>query len=160
MTKQTLTNITYDELTVGQLSTLVHTVKEQDIMLFGYMSGDVNPAHFDREYAKNTMFKDVIIQGMWTGSLISAVLGTQLPGPGTIYLEQSLKFTKPVYIGDTITITISVLEKQAKNRVVLDCKCTNQNEQVVTLGTATVIAPQTKVSVIRPQLKCIEVTSA
>ena len=116
------------------------------------MSGDVNPAHFNREYAKNTMFKDVIAHGMWSGSLISTVLGTQLPGPGTIYLSQSLKFSRPVYIGDEITVTVTVLEKKEKNRLVLECKCTNQKNEIVTSGTAEVIAPSEKLSIDVPKL--------
>lgn len=145
-TTNLLTNITYDELETGQQVQLIKPLTEKDIALFGFMSGDINPAHFDREYAQDTIFKDVIAHGMWSGSLISTVLGTKLPGPGTIYLNQSLKFTRPVYIGDEITVTVTVAEKKEKNRVVLECKCTNQHNEVVTSGTAEVIAPTTKVS--------------
>ena len=139
-------NVTYDELYVGQNEKIVRTLSEKDIVMFGYMTGDVNPAHFDREYAKNTLFKDVIAHGMWSGSLISAVLGTKLPGPGTIYLNQSFKFSRPVYIGDEITVAVTVTEKKEKNRVVLECTCTNQRNEVVTSGIAEVIAPTERIS--------------
>lgn len=159
MDTRILSNITYDEMTVGQQVELKKSLTEADITLFGYMSGDVNPAHFNRDYAEKTIFKDVIAHGMWSGSLISTVLGTQLPGPGTIYLNQTLKFSRPVYIGDEITVQVTVLEKKDKNRVVLDCKCLNQKDEVVTSGTAEVIAPIEKVSVPAPKLKCQQILS-
>ncbi len=152
MTSAVLHNQTYSEMAVGQTATLVKQLTQNDITLFGYMSGDINPAHFNREYAKNTMFKDVIAHGMWSGSLISTVLGTQLPGPGTIYLAQSLKFSRPVYIGDEITVTVTVIEKKEKNRLVLECKCVNQKNEIVTAGTAEVIAPSEKLTIDAPVL--------
>lgn len=152
MTASVLHNVTYSEMSVGQTATLVRQLTESDIALFGYMSGDVNPAHFNREYAQNTLFKDVVAHGMWSGSLISTVMGTQLPGPGTIYLSQSLKFTKPVYIGDEITVSVTIVEKKEKNRVVLECKCTNQNNDTVTFGLAEVIAPNEKLVLETPKL--------
>lgn len=150
MNNDTINNITYDEISIGQTATSTNTLTTNDIALFGAVSGDVNPAHFDAEYAAQTMFKAVIAHGMWSGSLISAVLGTQLPGPGTIYLEQSLKFSRPVYLGDQITTQITVLEKKEKNRVVLECKCINQKNEIVTSGTAVVMAPTVKIS--RPKI--------
>lgn len=155
MTERELHNVTYSELTVGQSASLVKQLTTNDIALFGYMSGDVNPAHFNREYAQNTMFKDVIAHGMWSGSLISSVMGTQLPGPGTIYLSQSLKFSRPVYVGDEITTQVTVLEKKDKNRVVLECKCINQKNEVVTSGVAEVIAPTETVKLPATKL-CLE----
>ena len=148
--EQKLMNCTYDEISVGQTSRLTKELTPQDIKLFGYMSGDLNPAHFDPEYAKNTMFKDVIGHGMWSGALISTVLGTQLPGPGTIYLGQTLKFSRPVYVGDVITTEVVVIEKKPKNRLTIECKCTNQRQEVVTSGTAEVIAPTEKISYTPP----------
>ena len=152
MTASVLHNVTYSEMSVGQSATLVKQLTEHDIALFGYMSGDVNPAHFNREYAQNTLFKDVIAHGMWSGSLISSVMGTKLPGPGTIYLSQSLKFSRPVYIGDEITVSVTILEKKDKNRVVLECKCINQKNETVTSGLAEVIAPTEKVSLAPTKL--------
>lgn len=147
-----LSNFTYDEMTVGQSAEVVKMITSDDIMDFGRMSGDVNPAHFDQEYAKGTVFKDVIAHGMWSGILISKVLGTQLPGPGTIYLEQSLKFSRPIYPGDEITVHLTVSEKKEKNRVVLECKCINQKGELVTSGLATVLAPLTKITIKAQQL--------
>ncbi|MCX8514602.1 MAG: hypothetical protein RL017_314 [Pseudomonadota bacterium] len=152
MSDNILNNVTYEEIKVGQSVTLVKQLTANDILLFGYMSGDVNPAHFNHDYAKGTMFKDVIAHGMWSGSLISTLLGTQLPGPGTIYLSQSLKFSRPVYVGDVVTAEIKVTEKKEKNRVVFECTCYKQNNEVVTSGVAEVIAPTAKVSVSAPQL--------
>ena len=98
-TMQYIENKTYDEIAVGDSAELTRTLKPQDIELFAVMSGDVNPAHVDAEYAKTDMFHGVIAHGMWGGALISAVLGTELPGPGTIFLNQSLKFEAPVGLG-------------------------------------------------------------
>src|SRR5579872_818677 len=98
-----ISNKTFDEIKVGDAATLTHALTKKDIMLFAIMSGDVNPAHLDSEYAKKDIFHQIVAHGMWSASFISTILGTQLPGPGTIYLGQSLKFHKPVFIGDTIT---------------------------------------------------------
>jgi acyl dehydratase len=89
-------NSTFDEIEVGQSATLVRTLSREDIELFAVMSGDVNPAHVDEEYAHSDMFHEIIAHGMWGASLISTLLGTKLPGPGTIYLGQTLRFRRPV----------------------------------------------------------------
>ena len=91
-------NITYDELSIGQSARLLRTLTLEDIQAFAAVSGDTNPAHLDPEYANDTMFHGVIAHGMWGGALISALLGTKFPGPGTIYLQQDLHFSKPVRI--------------------------------------------------------------
>ena len=143
---QYIENKTFDELQVGDTAQLTRTLKQQDIELFAVMSGDVNPAHVDAEYAKTDIFHKVIAQGMWGGALISAVLGTELPGPGTIYISQSLHFRKPVGLGDTVTVRVTVREKLvSKKRVVLDCLCSNQIGDTVIEGEAEVIAPSKKV---------------
>ena len=95
-TVQYIENKTYDEIAVGDSAELQRTLTPKDIDLFAVMSGDVNPAHVDPEYAKTDIFHHVIAHGMWGGALISTVLGTQLPGPGTIFLSQSLDFEAPV----------------------------------------------------------------
>ena len=105
-------NRTFDEIAVGDTASVMRTLGEADIQLFALVSGDVNPAHLDAEYAANDSFRRVIAHGMWGGGLISAVLGTELPGPGTIYLGQSLRFRRPVGLGDTITTSVTVKEKQ------------------------------------------------
>jgi acyl dehydratase len=142
-----ITNIPYDELTIGQSSSMEKQITNEIVTLFGCLTGDANPIHFDSEYAKNTRFKTRIAHGMISGSLISAVLGMQLPGTGTIYLNQLLNFCYPVYLDDTITVTVTVKEKKEKNRVILDCVCTNQNGKVVTEGQAEVIAPGEKINI-------------
>jgi phosphate butyryltransferase len=139
-------NRTFDELTIGETASLSHVVTQRDIDLFATVSGDVNPAHVDPAYAETDMFHHIIIHGMWGAGLISAVLGTKLPGPGTIYLGQDLHFRHPVGIGDTITATLTVHEKKPeKGDVTLDCVCTNQQGQAVISGTAFTRAPTVKV---------------
>src|SRR3569832_1790201 len=108
---QYIENRTFDELNIGVAAELTRTLRKQDIELFAVMSGDVNPAHVDEDYARSDVFHKVIAHGMWGGALISAVLGTELPGPGTIYLEQSLRFRHPVGLGDRVTVRISVRSK-------------------------------------------------
>jgi phosphate acetyltransferase len=150
-------NRTFDEIQVGDCATLVRTLKPEDIQLFAIMSGDVNPAHVDPEYAKSSMFREVIAHGMWGGALISTVLGTQFPGPGTIYIDQTLHFSRPVGIGDTITIAITATRKFDHNHHILfDCVCTNQDGQTVIRGTAEVLAPTEKIK--RPRVELPEVT--
>ena len=139
-------NRTFEEIKIGDTALLERTLTEQDIMLFAVMSGDINPAHVDPEYAMSSRFREVIGHGMWSGALISTVLGTDFPGPGTIYLSQNLRFRRPVKVGDTITIKVTAKEKDAtKGKVVLDTECVNQDGEVVVSGTAEVIAPKEKV---------------
>jgi phosphate acetyltransferase len=139
-------NRTFDELEVGDSASLVRTLAREDIELFAVMSGDVNPAHVDEEFAKSDMFHKVIAHGMWGGALISTVLGTQLPGPGTIYLGQTLRFRRPVGLGDTITVKVTVAAKDpTSHRATFDCTCTNQRRQVVIEGEAEVVAPTRKI---------------
>jgi phosphotransacetylase/acyl dehydratase len=157
MEKQTfIENRTFDEIQIGESANLVRTLSMKDIELFAVMSGDVNPAHVDEEYARSDLFHTIIAHGMWGASLISTVLGTILPGPGAIYLEQTLHFHHPVIVGDTITVTVTVTGKQADgHRVSFDCQCRNQQGQVVISGNAEVIAPSTKVK--RPRMTLPEV---
>jgi len=158
MDKEFLENVTFDELVIGRQGTLTRTLTQDDITLFAVMSGDVNPAHMDAEYAKSDIFHGIIGQGMWTASLISALLGTVLPGPGTIYLEQDIKFKRPVRIGDKITVTAIVHDKRADKPIVtLDCKAVNQRGEIVADGLATVLAPKEKLRVPRAHLPQINV---
>jgi phosphate acetyltransferase len=139
-------NRLFDEISIGDSAVLERTLTEQDITLFAVMSGDINPAHVDPEYATSSRFREVIGHGMWTGALISTVLGTDFPGPGTIYLSQELRFRRPVKVGDTITIKVTAKEKDVeKGKVTLDTECKNQDGEVVVSGTAQVIAPKEKV---------------
>jgi phosphotransacetylase/acyl dehydratase len=151
-------NRTFDELAIGEAASLSHTVTQRDIDLFATVTGDVNPAHVDPTYAATDMFHHVIIQGMWGAGLISATLGTKLPGPGSIYLGQDLRFTYPVSIGDTVTATVTVREKKPeKGDVVLDCICTNQQGKAVITGSAFIRAPVEKVRVKRVTLPEVRV---
>ncbi|WP_454883358.1 bifunctional enoyl-CoA hydratase/phosphate acetyltransferase [Sphingomonas oryzagri] len=149
-------NRTFDEIKVGETASLTRTLTPDDIQLFAAVSGDVNPAHLDPAYAETDMFHRVIAHGMWGGGLISAILGTELPGPGAIYLGQSLRFTRPVGLGDTITASVTVIEKRAEHHiVVLDCTCVNQEGETVITGQAEVKAPTEKIS--RPRVALPEV---
>lgn len=139
-------NLTYDELNVGQSARLIRTLTLADIQAFAAVSGDTNPAHLDPEYANDTLFHGVIAHGMWGGALISALLGTQFPGPGTIYLQQDLHFSRPVRIGDTLSVSVTITAKDdAKKRVDMDCEVLNQNAERVLYGSARVLAPTQKV---------------
>jgi phosphate butyryltransferase len=154
-------NRVWDELAVGDAASLSHTVTATDVAVFAAVTGDVNPAHVDPEYAATDMFHHVIIHGMWGAGLISAVLGTRLPGPGTIYLGQELRFRRPVSIGDTITATVTVQALHPeKHNVTLDCVCTNQAGEVVISGTAEVRAPLEKVRRRRVRLPEIRLEPA
>lgn len=153
---QFIENRTFDEIKLGDTAELTRTLKPEDIELFAVMSGDVNPAHVDTEYAQSGMFHKVIAHGMWGGALISAVLGTELPGPGTIYVTQNLNFRNAVGLGDTVTVRITVTEKSAEHHhVTLDCRCTNQHGDTVIEGQARVVAPTAKVR--RPRVLMPEV---
>jgi phosphotransacetylase/acyl dehydratase len=153
-----LENRTFDELTVGESASLSHLVAQRDIDLFAAATGDVNPAHVDPAYAATDMFHHIIVHGMWGAGLISAVLGTKLPGPGTIYLGQDLRFVRPVSPGDTMTATLTVKEKKpAKGDVTLDCVCTNQRGEPVITGSAFVRAPKEKLRLPRMALPYVRV---
>lgn len=153
---QFIENKTFDEIKVGDSAELTRQLTGQDIELFAVMSGDVNPAHVDADFAQSDVFHKVIAHGMWGGALISAVLGTELPGPGTIYLNQNLSFRRPVGLGDTVTVRVTVKEKtQAHHHVTLECICLNQDGETVIEGQALVIAPTKKVR--RPRIVMPEV---
>jgi phosphotransacetylase/acyl dehydratase len=149
-------NRTFDEIAIGESASLVRTLSRDDIELFAVMSGDVNPAHVDDEYARSDLFHTIIAHGMWGASLISTLLGTKLPGPGAIYLDQTLQFHQPVVIGDRITVSVTVVAKDAeKPRVTLECACVNQRGEVVISGSAEVMAPTEKIK--RPRMALPEV---
>ena len=134
---------TIDTLNIGDSASVSKTITETDVYLFAGITGDLNPAHVNEVASSQTMFKGRIAHGMLSAGLISAVLGMYLPGPGTIYLGQELKFTKPVRFGDTVTVTATVIEKyDEKNIIKLETVCTNQNGDVVIKGVATVMPPK------------------
>ena len=125
---------------VGEKASLTRTVTEQDITAFARLTGDTNPLHLDEDYARTTRFGRRIAHGFLTAGLISAVLGTKLPGPGAIYLEQHLRFTKPVYPGDSITAVVEIVRYQEeKGLLTLKTECFNQNEELVLTGEAVLL---------------------
>lgn len=154
---ENIENITFDEIRIGDTASLTRTLGYQDIELFAIVSGDVNPAHVDADFAKDDLFHKVIAHGMWGGALISTLLGTALPGPGTLYLNQSLRFLAPVGLGDTVTARVKVIEKkEAKHHVILECSVTNQHGSLVITGQAEVLAPTEKISRPRVTLPGVE----
>jgi phosphotransacetylase/acyl dehydratase len=147
MPEALLENRTFDELQIGETAKITRKLTRRDIELFAVVSGDMNPAHLDEDYSLKSRFHGVIAHGMLSGAIISAVLGTKLPGPGTIYLEQGIKFLKPVRPGDTIEISVTVASKDEEKKIVtLNCVGINQNEQDVVIGIATVLAPSEKIT--------------
>jgi len=138
----TISNTPYSALEVGQKASFEKTIGERDIQLFAAMSGDRNPVHLDAEFARGTLFKERIAHGMLSGALISAAVACTLPGPGTIYLGQTMKFTRPVKLGDTLVVRLEILEKLPKNRVRVATQVYNQNEEIVVDGEAEVLAPR------------------
>jgi len=150
---------TFKEISVGDTTSLTRTLYAADIQLFAIMPGVINPAIVDSEKANCGNLKEGIAHGLWSASLISTTLGTQFPGPGTTLLDQSLRFLKPVAVGDTITITVSVKEMFADNQhIVFDCSCVNQAGQYVVLGTAEVLAPSEKMRTRRVELPNITIS--
>ena len=129
----------YEDLSVGQTADFSKTVSESDVMMFANVTGDFNPVHTDAEAAAKSRFGGQVAHGMLSAGYISATIAGHLPGPGSIYLGQTLKFTAPVRFGDTVTTTVEVLELLSKNRVRLSTTCRNQNGQTVLEGEATVM---------------------
>jgi 3-hydroxybutyryl-CoA dehydratase len=157
---EVLENITYDEINIGDQCHFSKTLTESDILMFATVSGDVNPVHLDEEFAKGSIFKERIAHGMWSGSLVSAALATVMPGPGTIYLNQSLNFHRPVMLGDTLQVTLCAKNKKdEKNIVVFSCDVKNQHEKTVLSGEAQVIAPTEKITISRPKLPNIQIVN-
>lgn len=131
------------EIKLGDSASFSKTVTEADITLFAGVSGDFNPAHLNAVEAERGMFGRRIAHGMLSAGFISTVLGTQLPGPGTIYMGQELRFLKPVFIGDTVTAICTVVERnEEKNRLKLETVVKNQNDETVITGVATVMPPK------------------
>jgi acyl dehydratase len=142
-----MTGKTIADLTAGDHAEITRVVEEADVSAFVDAVGDYNPVHSDPRYAATTSFKEPIAPGIFTAGLISAVIGTELPGPGAIYLSQSLKFIKPVKPGDTITARAEVVEVlRERNRVRLHTVCTNQRGEEVLSGEAWVMPTRTRVT--------------
>jgi len=147
---QYIENKTFDEIEIGDTAQLTRTLRPEDINLFAVMSDGVPPAHVDGVYAQSDTKSGgsgkIIAHGMWSGALLSTVLATKLPGPGTVHLNQSLSFQGTACVGDTLTVSVTVRENNPKtNRLILDCLCLNQDGDTITKGEAEVIAPTDKV---------------
>lgn len=146
-------NRTLAEIAIGDTASIERTLTHEDIQLFAVLSGDLNRQHLDTDPAAASHFPGVIAHGMWGGALISAVLGTRLPGPGTVYLGQTLAFLLPVRVGDTLTIRVTVTARDlATKRVRLDCACVNQGGETVITGEAEVLAPTERIERARTTL--------
>ena len=148
-----ITNLTFDEIAVGDETTYTRLITNREVEAFAAVSGDHNPLHLDPDYAATTPFGECIAHGMLTGALISAAIAMQLPGPGSVYLNQSLRFRAPVFLGDTLTVTLEVTEKHGKRPwVTLSCTVENQDGKAVAKGEAQVAAPTEKetVTVVPP----------
>ncbi len=144
--KTTISSKTFAEINIGDSASLTRTLTKKDIQLFAIVTGDMNPAHLDENYAKTDIFQQIVGHGMWTGSMFSSLLGMQLPGLGTIYLSQTLKFLKPVHLGDTVTATVRVTAKDDKHKhVTLETLCTNEKGEHVLEGIAVVIPPAERI---------------
>jgi len=154
-------NRTFDELQPGDTASLVRTLTPKDIALFAAMSGDVNPACVDDEFARSDKFHKIVAHGMWGGALISALLGTEMPGPGTILCSESLRFVRPIGLGDTITVTVTVKSKaEPGHRIIFECQASNQHGEDIIHGETEVIAPTEKISRPRAALPDVEVHRA
>lgn len=139
---ETFHSTPYGRIEVGAKASVSRVLTQHDIEMFAAMSGDVNPQHMDAEWsAKHTRFGDVIAHGLWTGALISTVLGTRLPGPGTIFKRIELKFRRPVYLGDEVTASVEAIQKLEKGAVLFTCLVVNQKDEAVLKGESEVIAP-------------------
>jgi acyl dehydratase len=152
-----VSNIPYDILEVGQKASYSSSVEERDVQLFAALSGDRNPVHLDAAYAAGTLFKERIAHGMFSGALISAAIACEMPGPGTIYLGQQMRFTRPVKLGDRLTVELEVLEKLPKGRVRIATRVFNQNAEQVVDGEAEVLAPREAQTVELAQLPPISI---
>jgi 3-hydroxybutyryl-CoA dehydratase len=137
----TIHNIPFADIETGMQRQYSKTLTERDLLIFSETSGDYNPVHLDAQYAATTAFGERIAHGMWSGALISAAIATTLPGPGSVYRSQTLKFSRPVKLGDTITITLTVSDKKDRVKLVtLECEGRNQHGELVVKGEAEVIA--------------------
>lgn len=146
-------NRIFDDIVVGESACMERTLTQQDLELFAVLSGDIIPQHLDAEFAAASRFHGVIAHGMWGAALISAVLGTRLPGPGTVYLGQTLQFLAPVRLGDTLRISVVVTARDpASRRLTLACSCRNQHGVAAIEGAATVLAPTDRVERPSPML--------
>jgi len=148
----TLQNKTFDEIKIGDTACIKKTLTREDLEEFAALTGDLNPSHINEKYAASHNSGALTAQSIWSGLLTTTILGTELPGPGTVYVSQKLDFLKTIKSGDTITLTIKAKDKNPDTKVVdFDCLCQNQNDEIVMTGTASVIAPSEKVTIPRTE---------
>ena len=153
-----LENIPYSELEIGQTSRYQKTVLQDDIIMFAKLSGDLNPLHLDEEYARTTQFGGCIAHGMYTAAVMSAAMATKFPGPGSLYLSQTLKFRAPVRVGDILTVDSELIKKRDRNKsIVVSILVTNQDGQKVVSGEGIAQVPDEKVIVDIPDLPPITI---
>ena len=153
MQAKILRNRTFAQIHVGDSAQLSRTLTRLDVKTFALVSGDLNPTHVDDAFVAAHGDAGLVAHNIWAGALISSVLGNELPGPGTVYLAQTLAFERPVRVGDTVTASVTVTEKHdASLTVVLSCRCINQMGQAVALGAARVRAPEFSIEMPRPEV--------
>ncbi|MER2520187.1 MAG: bifunctional enoyl-CoA hydratase/phosphate acetyltransferase [Bdellovibrionales bacterium] len=149
-------NRTFDEIAIGESAKMTREITKRDVDLFALVSGDLNPTHVDEDYAKDSMHQRLLAHSLLSGAMISAVLGTKLPGAGTVYESQDLKFKTPLHIGDKATVVVTVKEKDPVRKIIaMDCLCVDQDGREIMTGTARVFAPVEKVK--RPPVEMAEV---
>ena len=154
----TLENRCFDEIETGETASVQHTLSQRDIQLFATVANDFNPTHLETEFATQAGYSGATAPSMWLGAQISGLLGSKLPGPGTVYTGQNLQFHAAAILGDTLDISITVIEKhQEDHSVSFDCLCRNQHGQTLMTGIARVIAPTEKISLTRPDAGLVSV---
>lgn len=158
-TMRVLENITYDELQENDYATFTKTLSEESLILFAAASDQIKLSSLDIDTIHKTIYRDDIGYGMWASTLISNAFSKVMPGPGSIYLEQNLKFSLPVQLGDTLTVKLSVKEKLANHRVIFNCEVQNQSGQDIVNGEATVIAPTEKISLEQETLPKVSINT-
>lgn len=155
-----LENTPFDQLEVGMTAQYTKQILEEDIKLFAILSGDTNPIHLDEEYARTTQFGGCIAHGAICAVIISAAVATTIPGPGSVYVGQEMRFKKPVRPGDTLVAQLKLVEKKRRGNIVLiENEIKNQNGETVFVGVSTVVAPTEKLVVNQaplPQIEMVE----
>jgi phosphotransacetylase/acyl dehydratase len=150
-------NRTYEELEPGQSACLVRTLTDRDFDLYALLAAESNPSHVDAALAHSDLFRGVTAPGLWGGAIVATLLLTQLPGPGTVLIEQSLRFPHPIALGDAIKVTVTLVRKiEAARRLEFECHASNQRGEEVILGTAVVVAPTEKIARPRAAVPVVE----
>ncbi|QBC43447.1 bifunctional enoyl-CoA hydratase/phosphate acetyltransferase [Iodobacter fluviatilis] len=158
MSAITLQNRCFDEIDIGDYAGVQHTLSMRDIQLFATVAGDFNPTHLEAAFANHAGFSGATAPGMWLGAQISGILGSQLPGPGTVYSGQNLQFHAAAILGDTLEISVTVREKHPESHLIsFDCLCRNQHGQTIMTGTAKVIAPTDRITLARPDAGLVSI---